>query len=210
MIRVHPARTVDLPGVAAVLQDVFSDKLRVIVSSQPEKVRMLLEAAYTGPVQRGFDGVLVAERDGRIVGTLLIGPMYYTPLEKRAFEHLAVRELGMPRMLRAAFLLWLLGHRAEPDEAYVTDLAVARDYQGQGIAARIRRALGARARPRTPDAVGGREQSAGGAYLPKGRFFGGGHPVQPDHPALLWRPALVVHGKTPRRIVIGARRFTSP
>lgn len=133
MIRVHPARTVDLPGVAAVLQDVFSDKLRVIVSSQPEKVRMLLEAAYTGPVQRGFDGVLVAERDGRIVGTLLIGPMYYTPLEKRAFEHLAVRELGMPRMLRAAFLLWLLGHRAEPDEAYVTDLAVARDYQGQGI-----------------------------------------------------------------------------
>jgi ribosomal protein S18 acetylase RimI-like enzyme len=115
------------------LQDVFSDKLRVIVSSQPEKVRMLLEAAYTGPVQRGFDGVLVAERDGRIVGTLLIGPMYYTPLEKRAFEHLAVRELGMPRMLRAAFLLWLLGHRAEPDEAYVTDLAVARDYQGQGI-----------------------------------------------------------------------------
>ncbi len=133
MIRVRSARSVDLPGVAAVLQDAFSAKLRVIVSPQPEKVRTLLEMAYTGPVQRGFDGLLVAERDGRIVGTLLVGPLYYTPEENRSIEHFAVRELGMPRMLRAAFLLWLISHRAEPGEAHVTDVAVARDYQGQGI-----------------------------------------------------------------------------
>ena len=133
MIRVRSARSVDLPGVAAVLQDAFSAKLRVIVSPQPEKVRTLLEMAYTGPVQRGFDGLLVAEHDGRIVGTLLVGPLYYTDHENRAFEHFAVRELGMPRMLRAAFLLSLISHRAEPGEAHVTDVAVARDYQGQGV-----------------------------------------------------------------------------
>ncbi|NLF74978.1 MAG: GNAT family N-acetyltransferase [Chloroflexi bacterium] len=133
MIRVRSARAVDLPGVAAVLEDAFSAKLRVMVSPQPEKVRALIEMSYTGPVQRGYDGLLVAERDGRIVGTLLVGPMYYTPQENRAIEHYAVRALGMPRMLRAAFLLWLISHRAEPGEAHVTDVAVARDYQAQGI-----------------------------------------------------------------------------
>ena len=133
MIRIHPARAVDLPGVAAVLQDAFSEKMAVIFSRHPDKVKMLLEAAYIGPVQRGFDGVLVAEQDGRIIGTLLIEPIYYTEKENRAFENLAVRELGLLRMLRASFLLWLLGHTPDSDEAYITDVAVAQDSQGQGI-----------------------------------------------------------------------------
>jgi hypothetical protein len=100
----------DLPGVAAVLQDAFSDKMQIMFGKQPEKVIALLEAAYTGPVQRGYDGVLVAEQGGRIIGTLLIAPMYYTLRENRIFEHVAVRELGMPRMLWTSFLLWLLSH----------------------------------------------------------------------------------------------------
>ena len=131
--QVRPARMADLPGVAAVLQDAFSDKMQLIFSKQPEKVIALLEAAYSGPVQRGYDGVLVAEQDGRIVGTLLIAPMYYTPRENRVFEHLAVHELGIPRMLWASFLLWLLSHTPAPGEAYISDLGVACDSQGQGI-----------------------------------------------------------------------------
>jgi ribosomal protein S18 acetylase RimI-like enzyme len=131
--QVHQARTVDLPGVAAVLQDAFSEKMRVILSNQPEKVRALVEAAYSGPVQRGYDGVLVADRGGRIVGTALIEPAYYTEQENRRFEHIAVRELGMPRMLWGSFLLWVVGHTPEPDEAYVCELAVAQDCQGEGI-----------------------------------------------------------------------------
>lgn len=133
MIRIRPARVVDLPGVAAVLQDAFSDKMRVIFSPNAAKVRAVLEAAYTAPVARGFDGVLVAERDGRIVGTLLIEPMHYTAHETRAFENFAVRELGLPRMLRASFLLWLIGHRPAQGEAYISDVGVASDWQGQGI-----------------------------------------------------------------------------
>lgn len=137
MIQVRSARTVDLPGVAAVLQEAFSDKMRVIFSNQPAKVRMLLETIYTGPVQRGYDGVIVAEQDGRIVGTLMIEPMYYTPQERRAFENLAIRELGMLRMLRASFMLWLLSHEPQPGEAYISDVGVAADYQGQGIGQRL-------------------------------------------------------------------------
>jgi ribosomal protein S18 acetylase RimI-like enzyme len=133
MIHVRPARVVDLPGVAAVLQEAFSDKLRAIFSRQPEKVRTLLEAVYTGPVQRGYDGLLVADYDGRVIGTLIIDPIFYTPEENRTFEHFAVRELGLPRMLWASFLLWLIGHTPENGEAYISDVGVEPDYQGEGV-----------------------------------------------------------------------------
>ncbi|NDJ77774.1 MAG: GNAT family N-acetyltransferase [Chloroflexi bacterium] len=133
MIDIHSARTVDLPGVAAVMQEAFSDKMRVLVGRHPEKARALLEAAYAGPVSRGYDGLLVAERDGRVVGTLTLEPIYYTPQENRVLENTAIRELGLLRLLRASFLLWLIGHRPGEDEAYVSDVCVAPDCQGEGI-----------------------------------------------------------------------------
>jgi ribosomal protein S18 acetylase RimI-like enzyme len=133
MLRVRSARLADLPGVAVVLEDAFNDKMRVIFGNHSDKTRALLETIYTGPVQRGYDGVLVAELDGRIVGTLLIEPMHHTTPENRAFVHIATRELGMPRVLMASFLLWLVGHEPEPGEAYISDVGVASDCQGRGI-----------------------------------------------------------------------------
>ena len=199
MIRVRSARAVDLPGVAAVLEDAFSDKLRVMVSPQPEKVRALIEMSYTGPVQRGYDGLLVAERDGRIVGTLLVGPMYYTPQENRAIEHYAVRALGMPRMLRAAFLLWLISHRAEPGEAHVTDVAVARDYQAQGIGQLLMEYAERWARSRPPRLtlwVAGRQR----AIHVYSRFLGGARST--CSPASSSVSGAGIHGKAPGSIVI--------
>ena len=72
-------------------------------------------------------------RGGRIIGTLLIEPMFYTSQENRAFEHLAVRELGLLRMLWGSFLLWLVTHRPQPGEGYISDLGVAPDCQGEGV-----------------------------------------------------------------------------
>jgi len=40
-------------------------------------------------------------------------------------------------MLRAAFMLWLLSHKPEPDEAYISDLGVASDCQGEGIGGQL-------------------------------------------------------------------------
>jgi len=94
MMRVRSARLADLPGVAVVLEDSFNDKMRVIFGKQPEKTRLLLETIYTGPVRRGYDGVMVAEQDGRIVGTLLSEPMHHTTQENRTFVNIATRELG--------------------------------------------------------------------------------------------------------------------
>lgn len=137
MLQIRPARAVDLPGMAAVLQDAFSDKMKVIFGNDREKVVRLLEFIYTGPVKRGYDGVLVADRNGRIVGTLVVEPMYHTDAENQAFERMAMRELGLLRMLRAAFMLWLLSHQPEPDEAYISDVGVASDCQGEGVGTQL-------------------------------------------------------------------------
>lgn len=137
MLQIRPARLADLPAMAAVLQETFSDKMRAIFGNDREKVVGLLESIYTGPVRRGYDGVLVADRGGRIAGTLVVEPLYHTPEENRAFESLAVRELGLLRMLRAAFMLWLLSHKPAPDEAYISDVGVATDCQGEGIGGQL-------------------------------------------------------------------------
>ncbi len=137
MLQIRPARLADLPGVAAVLQDAFSDKMRVIFGKDRAKIAALLELLYTGPVRRGYDGVLVAERGGRIIGTLVMEPIYHTPEENRAFESLVTRELGLLRALRAAFMLWLLGHQPASGEAYISDLGVASDCQGEGVARQL-------------------------------------------------------------------------
>ncbi len=133
MLHIRPAQTVDLPGIAIVLHDAFSEKMRVIFGKNPETAHTLLEAMYAGPVQRGYDGILVAERGGRIVGTLAIEPVYYTSHENRSFEYMVLHELGLLGMLRAAFCLWLISHTPDPDEAYVGDVGVVADARGEGI-----------------------------------------------------------------------------
>ncbi len=111
--------------------------MQIIFGRRAEKVQKLLEAIYTGPVRRGYEGIFVAERDGRVVGTLLVEPMHHTTQENRAFESMLVRELGLMRTLRAAFLLWMFSHDPEPGEAYISDVGVASDIQGQGVGQRM-------------------------------------------------------------------------
>lgn len=137
MQQIRAARVVDLPGVAAVLTEAFGGKLRAVFGSQPERIQRLLEAVYSGPARRGYDGLIVVERDGRIIGTLVIEPVLHTASENRAFESLALSELGMPRLLWASFALWLLSHTPQDGDAHIGDVAVAPDCQGEGIGQRL-------------------------------------------------------------------------
>lgn len=137
MLTIRSAREVDLPGVAVVLHDAFEEKMHLIFGDQPAKIRTVLEAIYTGPVRRGYDGVLVAELEGRIVGTLLIEPMNFTTQESQRFERVAINQFGLPRMLWAAFLLWLIGHRPGPRDAHISDVGVLTEYRGEGVGLRL-------------------------------------------------------------------------
>ena len=134
---IRAARPVDLPGLANVLQDAFGDKLRRVLGRHHAHAQTLLEAIYAGPVRRGYDGLLVAEEDGRIVGVLVIEPIYYTEEEHRALEHRVIQELGALRLLWAAFWLWMLTYTPSADEAYIGGLGVAADRRGLGIGAQL-------------------------------------------------------------------------
>ena len=137
MRQIRAARPVDLPGVARVLQDAFQDKLRLVLGRNHAHAQSLLEAIYAGPVARGYDGLLVAEEDGRVVGVLVIEPIYYTEEEHRALERQMLQEMGVPRLLWAAFWFWLVGHTPAADEAYIGGLGVATDWRGLGIGGQL-------------------------------------------------------------------------
>ena len=168
--KVRSARLVDLPGVAATLQDAFSDKMKIIFNRDPSKVQALLEASYTGPVQRGYDGILVAEQDGRIIGTLVIEPIYYTTREARNFENLAIRELGLLRMLWTSFMLWLVAHAAEPARRTSATFACSEHQARHRPCRRTRGEMGDRARAPAPHAVGRRPERARDPHYEKAGF----------------------------------------
>ncbi len=133
MRQIRAARPVDLHGVASVLQEAFQDKLQLLLGRDRAHAQALLEAIYIGPLQRGYDGVLVAEEDGRVVGVLVIEPIYYTEAEHRALEQRILQELGVLRVLWVAFWYGLAGHTPANDEAYIGGLGVAADWRGLGI-----------------------------------------------------------------------------
>jgi len=137
MLQIRPARPVDLPGIAAVLGDAFDAPLRLLFSERRDRAPRLLELAFRGPVERGYNGILVAERDARVVGLLTLEPIVYTPRERRQIEHVARTELGLLRLLRAAFVVWLITHAPESGDAHIGLLAVAADHQGEGLAGRL-------------------------------------------------------------------------
>ncbi len=137
MRQIRAARPVDLPGVASVLQDAFQDKMRLILGRNQAHAQALLEAIYSGPVQRGYDGLLIAEEDGRVVGVLVIEPIYYTEAEHRVLEQRILQELGVLRVLWAAFWYWLVGHTPADDEAYIGGLGVVTDWRGLGIGGQL-------------------------------------------------------------------------
>ena len=66
----------------------------------------------------------------------------------------------MLRMLRAAFLLWLIGYHPKPGEAYISDVGVAEEHQNEGVGQQMmeQAELWASNRAGPPDAVGRRDQ----------------------------------------------------
>ncbi len=146
MRQIRPARPIDIPGIASVLREAFHDKLRRVLGRNHARAQTLLEAIYAGPVRRGYDGVLVAEEDGRIIGVLVIEPVYYTEAEHHALERLIYQELSVLRVLWATFWLWRLNHTPEADEAHIGGLSVTQAWRGRGIGGQLLAAAEAWAR----------------------------------------------------------------
>lgn len=124
-ISVRPATPPDRAAVGEILARGFPEKFRPLFGRDPDRTaRILAELPPAGQVY-------VAERDGRIVGTLTLvlggrpeGPIW--PVLRR--------HLSWGRALWALFLLLLLGGGSPgPDTALIEAVAVLPEQRRQGV-----------------------------------------------------------------------------
>ncbi len=133
MIRVRPAHPDDLPGLTRVLVDAFSVKMRLLFGRDPARTQRLLTSIYSGPLARGYDGILVAELDQQIVGGLVIEPMPWGYEDVNRLEVAIRTELGTWRRWWNGIGFSIFTHGPEEGDAYLSDVGVLHSVRGQGI-----------------------------------------------------------------------------
>lgn len=137
MIVVRSARPDDLPGLTKVMAEAFNVKMHVLFGRNVARTQRILQSIYAGPVSRGYDGIVVAELDGRIVGGLVIEPMPWTPDDARRLETLMAQELGTWRQFWNQIGFSVFNHGPEPGDAYLSDVCVLKELRGRGIAQKL-------------------------------------------------------------------------
>jgi ribosomal protein S18 acetylase RimI-like enzyme len=137
MTVIRPAVLADLPGLSAVLAEAFSVKMHVLFGRDPVRTSRLLQTIYRGPVSRGYDGVIVAEQDGAIVGGLVIEPMPWLRDDVNRLDTAIATELSPWRQLWNRIGFAVFQHGPEPGDAYITDVCVRKDQRGRGIAQKL-------------------------------------------------------------------------
>lgn len=154
-VTVRAARPDDIPSVVRLHHEAFHD--------------IFLAAFGAAHLQRGVDAMILAWRRQGVLalrgmfiataGTQIIGTTALRTAERRddrlppaelAFQHV----LGWWGATRATFVLSLVEHHVEPDEGYITDVAVHPDYRRRGVAQALLRYAEADARARGKRALG--------------------------------------------------------
>lgn len=127
-VEVRGAAPEDAPTVAGILATALAAKYRPAFGGRAERV-------LTGLVKRdtaGASRVLVAERDGAVVGAVRLA---LRREHDTRFADRLVGEIGWFGAMRAlAVLSTLKDHRIAADEAWIEELAVAPEARRSGVA----------------------------------------------------------------------------
>lgn len=137
MIIVRSARPEDLPGLTKVMAEAFNVKMRLLFGRDPARVQRMLQRIYSGPLARGYDGIVVAELEGRIVGGLVIEPMPWSNEDAHGLDTLIATELNGWRRFWNRVGFSVFSHGPETGDAYLSDVCVAKDMRGHGIARKM-------------------------------------------------------------------------
>jgi ribosomal protein S18 acetylase RimI-like enzyme len=137
MIIVRSARPEDLPGLTKVMAEAFNVKMMVLFGRDPARTQRMLQRIYAGPLHRGYDGIVVAELEGRIVGGLVIEPMPWLNEDAHALDTLMATELSTWRRFWNRVGFSVFSHGPDVGDAYLSDVCVAKDMQGRGIAKKM-------------------------------------------------------------------------
>jgi len=137
MILIRPATPADLPGLVQVMVQAFNLKMVVLFGRNSARTGRILQQIYAGPLNRGYDGIIVAEQDGRIVGGLVVEPMPWMQIDVERLETAIKTELGLYRQFWNHLGYSVFGHSPAPGDAYLSEICVVKDMRGHGIAQRM-------------------------------------------------------------------------
>lgn len=132
-IRVRPACPDDLPDFTRIVAEAFSTKMVVLFGRNPARIQKIQSAMYRGPLEHGYDGLLVAEIERQIVGTVAIEPMPWFAEDAHFVQYLTKTELSLWRQWwnRTGFAVF--AHGPGFGDAYLTDIAVLKTARGKGV-----------------------------------------------------------------------------
>jgi len=133
-VRVRPARPEDLEAVSAILVEGFRSKFEAAFRGRMDRAGRIVARTLQAEMRRGLPGLYVAERAGRVVGTLSLRRREDPEVASWAATLVLFQELGLWGGLRAMFYLSLVDQPVGGREVYVSDVAVEEAFRRQGVA----------------------------------------------------------------------------
>lgn len=133
-VEVRPARPEDLDAVSAILVEGFRSKFEAAFRSRMDRAERIIARTLQAEMRRGLPGLYVAERAGRIVGTLSLRRREDPEVASWSATLVLFQELGLWGGLRAMFYLSLVDQPIGKKDAYISDVAVEKTARRQGVA----------------------------------------------------------------------------
>jgi ribosomal protein S18 acetylase RimI-like enzyme len=129
------ARLDDIGPILALHREAFADKFGGAFGRRgADKGATALAAAWRRQGQPALRGMLVAEHEGRVIGTTTVRTWEMGSDDSSAAEIAFHEELGLVGAARSLFALSLLDHRIERGEGFITDVAVLAPFRRGGVA----------------------------------------------------------------------------
>jgi ribosomal protein S18 acetylase RimI-like enzyme len=132
---IRPARLGDIAAIVDLHSHAFADTFGgAFGRGGIERGARALAAAWRRQGAASMRGMLVAEQDGRLIGTTTLRTWEMGGDDAGAAELAFQEVLGVWGTARSLFALSLLDHRIEHHEGFLADVAVLEPYRRSGVA----------------------------------------------------------------------------
>jgi ribosomal protein S18 acetylase RimI-like enzyme len=134
-IAIRPAQMGDIYPILSLHREAFADKFGAAFGARgmARGVEAMAEA-WRRQGASALRGMLVAEVDGQVIGTITLRTWEMGGDNTSAAELAYHQVLGEWGALRSIFALSLLDHQIDRAEGYITDVAVLGPYRRRGVA----------------------------------------------------------------------------
>ncbi|MEI7768487.1 MAG: GNAT family N-acetyltransferase [Chloroflexales bacterium] len=132
---IRPARLDDIAAIIGLHSRAFADTFGgAFGRSGIERGSQALATAWRRQGAASMRGMLVADQDGLLIGTITLRTWEMSGDDTSAAELAFQEALGLWGAARSLFALSLLDHRIDPHEGFLADVAVLEPYRRSGVA----------------------------------------------------------------------------